>query len=450
MLRARIELPKGNSPFSFCPSLNPLRSKIPKLPDTQTLISRMVTNAGYSKRPTCPSCSKPTRICLCNRLRTPTLQNSVTVTILQHSLEKKHPLNSTRIATIGLKHVDVVTVSDVNFQARFFIRLLDSNVKLDEGSHLFDEMPSERENYEFVGRAILGDSDSGARGSDLDGQVMERSDFNGAEKPQICKNDRKSGSLIDEGLNSEVESGCEEVAPRSCSSYEAMLAERGEVIIAKESTDRCLGRKEAFLRGCETTAFNFTIGKYGAITSFNNCWTAPEKHGEMSLDRLLASHIAALDIRKGFVVKKLGTKLLEGSNEYEESEEFEIAVPPGSVLLFPSERSVDVTAVNFEVKNLIVLDGTWAKAKRMYNENPWLRLLPHIRLDLDKLSLYSEVRHQPRAGYLSTIESIVYAMKALEEDSEGLDGLLDVFESMVGDQRRCKNERLSKASEKIE
>ncbi|KAI3456941.1 hypothetical protein Pfo_013604 [Paulownia fortunei] len=393
--RARIGLQLGNS--QFYPFLNPLSNKIPRLPQIQTLIVRMVTESGSTKRPTCPSCSKPTRICLCNRLQTPILHNSVTVTILQHSLEKKHPLNSTRIANIGLKNVDVITVSDVNFQARFFIRLLDSScrmgrVKLDENNHLFDEMPSEGENDEFGGMAILGNSESGADDVDLDGQVMERSDFNGGERRQICKNVTiSSGELgfpVDKDFTSDLESGCGEGAVRRCTSDEAMLAEKA-----------------------------------------------------VGLD------IAVDYIRKGFVVKKLQTKLLEGIKEYEESEEFEIEVPPGSVLLFPSERSVDVEAVNFEVKNLIVLDGTWAKAKRMYNENPWLRLLPHIRLDLDKLSLYSEVRHQPRAGYLSTIESIVYAMKAVGEESEGLDGLLDVFESMVGDQRRCKHERLRKASE---
>lgn len=358
----------------------------------------MVTQSGSTKRPTCPSCSKPTRICLCQRFHTPILHNSVTVTILQHSLEKKHPLNSTRIAIIGLKNVDVFTASDVNFQARFFIRLLDSScgrgrVKFDENSHLFDEMPSEGKNDEFLGTAILGNRESGADNTDLDGQIMERTDLNGAERRQLCQNVTK-------------------------------------------------------LKGSEVTAINFTIAKYGAISSFNNCKIAQDKCQELSLDQLLASDAAVDEIRKGFVVKKLQTKLLEGINEYEESEEFEIAVPPGSVLLFPSERSIDVEAVNFEVKNLIVLDGTWAKAKRMYIENPWLRLLPHIRLDLNKLSLYREVRHQPRAGYLSTIESIVYAMKAMGEDSKGLDGLLDVFESMVGDQRRCKNERLSKVSEK--
>ncbi|KAI8571218.1 hypothetical protein RHMOL_Rhmol01G0101800 [Rhododendron molle] len=42
----------------------------------------------------------------------------------------------------------------------------------------------------------------------------------------------------------------------------------------------------------------------------------------------------------------------------------------------------------------------------------------------------------------------VYALKAVgdEAETDGLDNLLDVFESMVGDQRRCMNERLSQIS----
>ncbi|KAL8033579.1 hypothetical protein ABFX02_13G168500 [Erythranthe guttata] len=360
---ARIGLHQGNPQFR--PFLNPFSDKISKLRPIQTLIFGMVTQSGSTKRPTCPSCSKPARICLCNRLQTPIIDNSVFVTILRHTLETKHPLNSTRIATIGLKNVDVITISDVNFQARFFIRSLDSSlavgrVKLDEDSQVFDEMPK-RENVD--------------------------------------------------------KSVCGEISVRS---------EKGEVVGPN---------------------VNFTVGKYGAVRSFRNYEVPPEKWRETSFDDLFASNIGAVDTRRGFVVKKLQTKLLEESNEYKEIQEFEIAVPPGSVLLFPSERSIEAEAVDFEVKNLIVLDGTWAKARRMYNENPWLRLLPHIGLNVDKLSLYREVRNQPRAEYLSTIESIVYAMKAVGGDSEGLDGLLDVFESMVGDQRRCMNERLSKISE---
>jgi DTW domain-containing protein YfiP len=76
----------------------------------------------------------------------------------------------------------------------------------------------------------------------------------------------------------------------------------------------------------------------------------------------------------------------------------------------------------------------------MYHENPWLQLLPHVMLESDRVSLYSEVRHEPRAGCLSTIESIVVAMKKLGEDEEGLDDVLGVFESMIVDQRRFKEE----------
>ncbi|KAH1063234.1 hypothetical protein J1N35_028221 [Gossypium stocksii] len=105
----------------------------------------------------------------------------------------------------------------------------------------------------------------------------------------------------------------------------------------------------------------------------------------------------------------------------------------------------ELKSMHFEDKNLIVLDGTWSKAGRVCNENPWLKLLPHLRLDLDRMSLYSGIRSQPKVGCLSTIESInVYSLKALGEKVDGLENLLDVFESMVGDQRRLKDERLSK------
>ncbi|KAH6778495.1 hypothetical protein C2S52_005951 [Perilla frutescens var. hirtella] len=349
----------------------------------------VVTESASTKRPTCSSCSKPACLCLCSRLRTPILHNPVAVTVLQHSLEKNHPLNSTRIAKIGLKNVDVVTVSDVNFQAQFSVRLVDSScgndgVEYDESRHLFDEMPSKGKNDEFLETAILGVGECGVDDTDLEGRVVEGNEFNGDARRGLCQNVTN-------------------------------------------------------LSGADSS-MNFTVVKYGTMSAFS-------KFQEMSFDQLLASSAAVDEIRKGFVVKKLQVKQLEGIDECEESEEFEIQVPAGSVLLFPSERSVDAEALSFEVKNLIVLDGTWAKAKRMYNENPWLRLLPHLRLDLGKLSLYNEVRQQPRAGYLSTIESIVYAMKAVGEDADGLDGLLDVFESMVGDQRRYKNERLSKVAE---
>lgn len=355
------------------------------------------------------------------RLKTPRLDNSVTVTIFQHSLEKKHPLNSARIATLGLKNVDLISVSDVNLQARFLIRLLDPSYKIDrvdweESGLLLGQMPSQRDRDDCFGASISGNGELG----------FDFVDFDGVKMRKIFKNNaffsRNSDFMTSGSIHSKLESGV---------------------------MDEVFDKEKAASRGPKETVIEFTIEKYGAIRSFYHCSLNPNKRQKMNLDALLSSDVAIGDIRKGFVVKRLLRKPLDVSNEYQETEEFEAVVPPGSVLLFPSENSVGIEGLDFEVRNLIVLDGTWAKAKRVYSENPWLKLLPHLRLDLDKLSLYSEVRHQPRAGYLSTVESIVYAMKALGEDSEGLDGLLHLFESMVGDQRRSKDERLNKASETL-
>nr|GMD58007.1 DTW domain-containing protein [Ipomoea batatas] len=347
--------------FHFYSLINPLRPQKSNL--FQTLTLEMVTHSGSAKRPMCPSCSKPTRLCLCTRLKTPRLHNSVAVTILQHSLEKKHPLNSTRIASIALENLSVIPVSDVNFQAEFSIRLLSSNPEM--------------------GVANLDESGGGCR------DVMKQSD---------CSVDLKHSSEVMSDSKSEIFNG------------------NGEKAVV------------------------FTVEKQGRIASFQDCWKVENGVARWDFDHLLGCREAVSNLGKGFVVKKLQRNI-----EFEEKEEFEIAVPAGSVLLFPSEKSGGVEGLDFEVKNLIVLDGTWAKARRMYNENPWLKLLPHLKLDMDRLSLYGEVRHQPKQGCLSTIESIVYALKAVgEEDLEGLDGLLDVFASMVGDQRRCKDERLNK------
>lgn len=201
-------------------------------------------------------------------------------------------------------------------------------------------------------------------------------------------------------------------------------------------------------------AITVTIAKYGAISSLSHIWMHQCQSPELSFHKFLSCPEAREALSKGFLVNKFNRDI-NNSKECEELElELELEVPPGSVLLFPSDKAVnisDLDAVGLEVKNLIVLDGTWAKAKRIYSENPWLNFLPHLKLEVNEVSLYSDVRHQPKAGYLSTIESIVFALRAVgEKNREGLDNLLDAFESMVGDQRRCKDERLSRNSSPAE
>ncbi|XP_047331225.1 uncharacterized protein LOC124934763 [Impatiens glandulifera] len=263
--------------------------------------------ASSNRRPNCPSCAKPSRFCLCVRIQNPNLRNSTAVTILEHTLEKKHPLNSAKIATLGLQNVVVASVSDVNIHATFSIRVMMETQNPPKKSSDFDES-----SFTLTSNVIFNE--------------------------QILYND-------------------------------------------------CVGKTS---------------------------------DGDSKLEE--TGRIWEIQI---------------------------LTVPAGSMLLFPSERAVGIQERrkidgHKEVKNLIVLDGTWAKAKRMYKENPWLDLLPHLKLEMEMMSLYSEVRSQPRDGCLSTIESIVYALKGLgEETDHGLDELLQGFGSMVEDQRRCKDQRRS-------
>lgn len=129
----------------------------------------------------------------------------------------------------------------------------------------------------------------------------------------------------------------------------------------------------------------------------------------------------------------------------------ELDIPPWVALLYPSEKAVELsqemgTLLEGCPSHLIVLDGTWSKAKRIYFENPWLHNMRHFKLPPSAPSLYEGVRKQPKLGYLSTLESIIYALKILEPETEGLDGLLQVFDSMVEDQRQCKQLRYFHAS----
>ncbi|KAL5697459.1 hypothetical protein ACHQM5_028594 [Ranunculus cassubicifolius] len=223
-----------------------------------------ISSMGSSKRPECQSCSKPIRLCLCSRFKTPLFNNQISVTILQHKQEKKHPLNTAKIANLGLKNITIATASDVHLQAKFVIYLL------------------------------------------------KQGQFSEDDEPGITA-----------------------------------------------TMERCW----------------FSV----SLMKLKTCQNGMEKKPDFDL--LLDTHIGKDAVLNGFVVKILHNNQINGKYEFQESEEYNIVVPPGSVLLFPTKNSIQVEDVNFEVKNLIVLDGTWAKARRMYYENPWL---PHLKLDMSK------------------------------------------------------------------
>ncbi|KAH7546696.1 uncharacterized protein LOC107432025 [Ziziphus jujuba] len=375
---------------------------------------KMVATQAGSKRPTCASCSKPAWLCLCKRIKKPRLDNSVRVTILQHSLEKKHPLNSAKIARLGLKNLIVSAVSDVHMEARFVIRSLDQNC--DMGSNGVDcdqhvkNMDTRKSSFEECSEM---------------GSEEENVDNSECESFAKCPREKSIGFVDANGKCSlESDIGCENTR-NELESDEHGVGKHGPIITA-------------------------TVGKHGVVISLSHSWMQQSDWEKPDFNKILDTPAACTALSKGFSVRKLQKQPVEGRLELEEEMEFEIDVPPGSALLYPTKEAFSINGVediNFEVKNLIVLDGTWSKAKKMYAENPWLKFLPHLKLELDKVSLYGEVRIQPKAGCLSTLESIVYALRAVGDNVEGLDNLLDVLESMVVDQKRCKEERLSNAGD---
>lgn len=299
-----------------------------------------------------------------------------------------------------------MTVSDVNFEARFVIRLMKP------------------------------DSESGLVRNDSDNLAFHQAlEIGGNQKSMhdehACSSDSKK--------ESDSAGKC-----TSKNDIETMKSSNHDSKLSVEMLDNSEIDENA-----GESAISVVVGKHGVINSVSHIWRSLTQTQKPSLINILSRPQACEALSKGFMVKKLQRKKLEGSitlQDDDEECEFELEVPPGSVLLFPSEKAVDITdldAIDFEIKNLIVLDGTWAKARRVYSENPWLSILPHIKLKVNKMSLYSEVRREPKDGYLSTIESIVHCLKALGDNHEGLDNLLDAFESMVGYQRRFKDERLT-------
>ncbi|MDH5483700.1 MAG: DTW domain-containing protein [Gammaproteobacteria bacterium] len=82
------------------------------------------------------------------------------------------------------------------------------------------------------------------------------------------------------------------------------------------------------------------------------------------------------------------------------------------------------------VSNLIFIDATWRKAKKIWLTSPNLQQLPCIKLNINKASNY-RIRKATDPGHLSTIEAMHHCLQHLEPASRGYDKLLFVFNKMI-------------------
>jgi DTW domain-containing protein YfiP len=112
-------------------------------------------------------------------------------------------------------------------------------------------------------------------------------------------------------------------------------------------------------------------------------------------------------------------------------------LPAGAALLYPGPTARDLATVPAadHPRHLVVIDGTWFLAKKIYDAHRWLHPLPHVSISPRHPSAYRGLRREPQAHCLATLEAIVGALRIIEPDTTGLDGLLDAFTTMLARQR---------------
>jgi DTW domain-containing protein YfiP len=102
------------------------------------------------------------------------------------------------------------------------------------------------------------------------------------------------------------------------------------------------------------------------------------------------------------------------------------------VLVFPAEhaRSLQQAQAEKPIQVLLFIDASWRKARKIWQINPQLQQLQCCYLEPSQPSAY-RIRKVPQAGYLSTLESIVEALRIVEDAPDAYQPMLDLFAEMI-------------------
>lgn len=101
------------------------------------------------------------------------------------------------------------------------------------------------------------------------------------------------------------------------------------------------------------------------------------------------------------------------------------------VILYPSEHSVSVESAIHSSKKMrvILLDGTWKKAFKMWQVSGNLHALQTVHLPKDLKGNY-RIRKAPSENSLSTVEAGYHLLNLLEGDRD-FSPLLTAFDQMI-------------------
>lgn len=79
-------------------------------------------------------------------------------------------------------------------------------------------------------------------------------------------------------------------------------------------------------------------------------------------------------------------------------------------LLYPTDDS-KLISLESDFESYIVIDGTWQEAQKIYNQSPYLKALPKVKIETSTESIYSLRRNQ-RANCLCTAECVIELLNA--------------------------------------
>lgn len=112
----------------------------------------------------------------------------------------------------------------------------------------------------------------------------------------------------------------------------------------------------------------------------------------------------------------------------------------GDVLIYPGEQAAPVTELREQAGlRPVFLDASWRKSRRWLHEQPDLAALPRYRLESVPPSRY-RIRREPRAGWVSTLEAIVWTLETVEQAPGRYQPLLRVMDWVIDQQIRHMGE----------
>ena len=82
----------------------------------------------------------------------------------------------------------------------------------------------------------------------------------------------------------------------------------------------------------------------------------------------------------------------------------------------------------------MVVDGTWHQAEQMIGRSERLNALPRLQVTPDGKEGYGELRREPWAHGLSTLEAVALALSGLEGDKARFEPMREAFRRMVAGQ----------------